>query len=334
MHQCFVRHPFLAVYIFWTAGIGSRSLYAEANVESQRVVDSQGASEGDGIPTEKNVCEVGYESGTRDNEGICSDVLLVAWQIPDALASTFGAYPNLLNLTEWDRQTFHPVVKFPNDETVKVLDCSNAQGLASDDEIRNARRQSIKWTRLVKNLIPDRTPTPPGTWNIGKFDENRVGMYTSEHFQDISNSIDGYAGQRTVHLGIDLGGPVGTKVHAFTDGVVHSVGYNADLGDYGYVVVIEHTLPTNQTVWALYGHLDKSTLQRVRRPGKHIKKGHVVGRVGDVHENGGWRGPHVHFQLSVFAPRTHDMPGASSMEDRHKALLHYPDPRFVLGPIY
>ena len=158
-------------------------------------------------------------------------------------------------------------------------------------------------------------------------------MYTSELFQNLENHIDGYSGRRTVHLGIDLGAPVGTEVHAFTDGLVHSVGYNAEHGDYGYVVVIQHALPSGVDVWALYGHLDQSTIKG-KTPGSRIQRGQIIGRIGACHENGGWEAPHVHFQLSTHPPETHDMPGASCVDDRSKALLHYPDPRYVLGPLY
>ena len=53
-----------------------------------------------------------------------------------------------------------------------------------------------------------------------------------------------------------------------------------------------------------------------------------------VHENGGWPIPHVHFQLSVKEPATHDMPGVVSAEQRDDARRDYPDPRLVLGPLY
>lgn len=168
------------------------------------------------------------------------------------------------------------------------------------------------------------------------------------------------AGARTVHVGIDLGGPIGTDVHAFENGVVHSIGYNPQLGDYGNVIVIEHTIPScGEKVWALYGHLDGSTLDRGNHPGKPIAKGQVIGRLGDIYENGGWyanharwvcldwvrlteqnllhicrEGAHVHFQLSTEAPETHDMPGAVTLDDRPKALVLYPDPRYVLGILY
>ena len=45
-------------------------------------------------------------------------------------------------------------------------------------------------------------------------------------------------------------------------------------------------------------------------------------------------GAHVHFQLSTEAPETHDMPGAVTLDDRPKALVRYPDPRWVLGMLY
>jgi len=181
-------------------------------------------------------------------------------------------------------------------------------------------------------------------------------------FQDESRNVDGYQGARTVHMGVDLGGPVGTKVYAFEEGTIHSAGYNPDLGDYGHVMVVEHSLPSisldvedkdaskqetvdsdasgvtettthERKVWALYGHLDAKSV-RDKVPGKRVRKGQVLGRIGDVHENGGWYYPHVHFQLSTEEPTTHDLPGAVSMADRPRALVAYPDPRIVLGALY
>jgi murein DD-endopeptidase MepM/ murein hydrolase activator NlpD len=67
--------------------------------------------------------------------------------------------------------------------------------------------------------------------------------------------------------------------------------------------------------------------------GDHFEAGQVLAHVGEKHENGGWN-PHLHFQLSRIEPKTHDMPGAVSQADRVQALVDYPDPRLVLGPIY
>ena len=135
------------------------------------------------------------------------------------------------------------------------------------------------------------------------------------------------------------------------------------LGDYGYVVVIEYnittTTPTVTTAgteeestastssdshshddnvkvfWALYGHLDRKGIKKLqRRIGQHVGKGECIGYVGDIDDNGGWIAPHVHFQLSLVEPITHDTPGAASVGDRNRALIQYPDPRYLLGPLY
>jgi peptidoglycan LD-endopeptidase LytH len=257
--------------------------------------------------------------------------------IPEDFLGSFGAYPNLVRVTDEDRQTFHPVLKFPRDITVPVVDYRQAKGLASMEQVKQAKQRQRWWRRLWRTV--ERTTSriilriPTNSYGIGRYDENRIAMYSSEMFQNTNYEIGGFGGQRTVHLGIDLGGPVGAKVYAFADGLVHSVGYNEEYGDYGYVIVLQHTLPSGQHIWALYGHLDKSTVRGLR-PGMTVRKGAVIGRLGDCHENGGWEAPHVHFQLSMIPPETHDMPGASSVEDRPKALLQYPDPRFILGPIY
>ena len=348
-------------------------------------------------------------------------------EIPDSFDAPFGSYPNLLRITHDERESFSPVVIFP--ERIPIAGASNRKQnrivvkdhrrssgeLASMEDIEQTRTQKKKknnkkktsrlcgeqirkllaqcWTGWFGFKREDHQQL--ASWAIGKYDENRDGgMYESDLFDDLDNTIDGYGGRRTVHLGMDLGGPVGTPVHAFCDGVVHSVGYNPDLGDYGHVIVVEHvwggdnaenttgTSSSNENeakntntnnkkrCWALYGHLDESTLttktttsrtdddsihwnKQWRRllpnqkrkqkssatsivlPGDFVEKGQVLGHMGDIDENGGWIKPHLHFQLSTKPPtQPHDMPGASSVQDRIEALKQYPDPRYVLGPMY
>lgn len=187
--------------------------------------------------------------------------------------------------------------------------------------------------------VPER-PTNIPEYSIGCYDENRLGMYESDLFENTENHIDGFRGRRSVHIGIDLAGPVGTPIYSFCDGNIHAVGYNSKLGDYGNVIVIRHELASpsdnseeSRIIYALYGHLNGESI-RSKAVGNRVKAGDQVGALGDIHENGGWFVPHVHFQLSIHAPATHDMPGVVSLEDRPKALLEYPDPRYVLGKIY
>ncbi len=239
--------------------------------------------------------------------------------IPPPL-SPFGSYPNQkLDLTEEDRKLFHSVVRFP--ASYEILDLTKpvaTRQLATEEERRT-------------RTSPDRPSAPP--FAVGRYDEDRVGLYSSELFDDLENSIDGYQGRRTIHIGIDLEGPVGTPVYAFTNGTIHAVGYNPALGDYGHVMVICHDLPKNRQVYALYGHLSADSIEG-RAVGQHVVTGERIASIGDFFENGGWFFPHVHFQLAIKPPETHDMPGAVALKDRPMALVDYPDPRYVLGPLY
>ena len=181
---------------------------------------------------------------------------LHAQAIPTEFESPFGIYPNILNVTESQRRSFHPVVVFPIAD-VLVKDWAEAKGLASTEEVNDAIERNRWWKkppvlslwrlrqlflrRILQRLRFSRRSARVGTsktdsngedgssvddprWSIGKYDENRLSMYTSEMFDDLENTIDGYKGRRTVHLGIDLGAPAGEEVHAFWDGTVHSAG--------------------------------------------------------------------------------------------------------------
>lgn len=165
-------------------------------------------------------------------------------------------------------------------------------------------------------------PRAPRTsdWSIGRYDEVR-DIYTTDLFAD----------GRCVHVGLDIGGPVGTPVHAVADGKIAFAGYNAAEGDYGHTVITHHTIQ-GRDLWILHGHLDERSSAEAE-PGAVVEAGEVIGRLGDAHENGGWP-PHLHFQLSFRVPTTHDLPGVVRLSDRAAALLEFPDPRLVLGPLY
>jgi len=173
----------------------------------------------------------------------------------------------------------------------------------------------------VRDLSRGYWETPESEFSVGKYDELRPGMYNSEIFR----------GKRSLHVGIDIGGPVGTPCMSFMDGEISHFGYNPKPGDYGYVIITKHSID-DQNVWALYGHLDSKSVEG-KFVGQTISAGETVGWFGDSGENGGWE-PHLHFQLSLVQPETHDMPGVVAPEDRDQALKDYPDPRLVLGPLY
>ena len=173
----------------------------------------------------------------------------------------------------------------------------------------------------VLDLTGGKVPDHPSEFAIGKYDEVRKGMYETELFE----------GDRFIHMGVDIGGPVGTPCMAFTDCEIYCFGYNPEDGDYGHVIITKQTLD-GIDFWSLYGHLSAESLVG-KTVGQRLKSGEIIGFIGDKNENGGWD-PHLHFQLSLIEPETHDLPGVVSHDDREKARKLYPDPRLVLGDLY
>jgi len=168
----------------------------------------------------------------------------------------------------------------------------------------------------VNPWLPSKTE-----FSIGKYDEIRPGMYLTPIF----------GGVRNIHVGIDINGPIGTPCMAFTDGEITHFGYNSEPGDYGYVIITKHVI-SGINIWALYGHLSSDSIKG-KTIGQRVGKGEIIAWFGPENENGGWA-PHLHFQLSLLEPTTHDLPGVVSDDDRIQALKDYPDPRLILGPLY
>lgn len=172
-------------------------------------------------------------------------------------------------------------------------------------------------------------------YGVGRYNEIRMGMYTSELFlpKEEPGLINKNSEQspRNIHMGIDIAAPIGTPVFAFYNGTVCMTGINPALGDYGGTIITEHLLGETK-IWALYGHLSHASTVS-RKSGDQLSSGDVVGWIGSESENGGWN-PHVHFQLSLDRPCKCDLPGVVSRENHQHALEIYPDPRLVLGRLY
>jgi murein DD-endopeptidase MepM/ murein hydrolase activator NlpD len=161
-------------------------------------------------------------------------------------------------------------------------------------------------------------------FGIGRYNEKRMGMYSSELFKAPE-------GTRNIHMGIDIGAPVGTSIFSFASGEIFLTGYNGAEGDYGYTLITKHSF-AGVDLYALYGHLAKASVEN-KIPGQKINSGEIIAWVGNKHENGGWN-PHLHFQLSYKRPEKCDMPGVVAEENRAEALKIYPDPCLVLGKLY
>ena len=122
-------------------------------------------------------------------------------------------------MIKWQTGRYHPVVHLPKEYEVRDF--------------------------TTGNYIPSEYE-----YDIGRYDELRPGMYSTELFSD----------GRFLHVGIDIGAPVGTPCMAFDDGEISHFGYNPADGDYGYVIITKHLIGDNP-IWALYGHLSAESIK-------------------------------------------------------------------------
>lgn len=160
-------------------------------------------------------------------------------------------------------------------------------------------------------------------FGIGRWDEDRVGMYTTELFQ-------GGGEPRTVHMGLDLQADEGTPVFAALPGVIWGAAVLRAPGDYGGTVIVRSYFSTGsgkrQEIFVLYGHLSHLSVLCCEQ-GQEIAKGDLLGWLGGPAENGGWN-PHLHLQMSWLEPKTVDLPGAVSLKYRELARVLFPEPLF------
>ncbi|MGH8495640.1 MAG: peptidoglycan DD-metalloendopeptidase family protein [Gammaproteobacteria bacterium] len=124
---------------------------------------------------------------------------------------------------------------------------------------------------------------------IGRYAEARA-LYDTQAYASRFNPAD----RRNVHLGLDLGVPAGTPVHAPLEGTVHSFADNDIAGDYGPTVILEHRAD-EVPFYTLYGHLQRRSLDGLEA-GRRVGRAQRIGRIGAPHENGGWPA-HLHFQI-------------------------------------
>lgn len=94
-------------------------------------------------------------------------------------------------------------------------------------------------------------------------------------------------GDRRFHKGVDFAAPEGTAVHAADDGVVEEIGWR---GNYGQYIRIRH----RAGISTHYAHL--SAFGPGLREGARVKRGQVIGRVG---ETGAATGPHLDYGVIV-----------------------------------
>jgi len=161
---------------------------------------------------------------------------------------------------------------------------------------------------------------------IGRYNEARL-VYTAGHFEV---QTDEMPENRTVHLGLDLYMPAGSRIYAPLDGRVHSFNNNRAPLDYGPTIIIEHQTGEGDSFYTLYGHLSPDSLNGLE-VGRPVAKGQPIAQIGDTDVNGGWP-PHLHFQIMVDMLGEHgNFPGVARPSQRDIWLAISPDPNIILG---
>jgi peptidoglycan LD-endopeptidase LytH len=220
----------------------------------------------------------------------------------------------LENVLIKNRSDFHPVVDFdPLREKLFRFDFTSA-----NTELNAA---DIADTSLFSRYISNTLKNAGSKYGIGGYSEDRTLYKRSELFKGNED--------RSIHLGIDIWGPAGTKVYAALGGMVHSFAFNDNFGDYGATVILLHQLETI-SFHTLYGHLSLHDISRLSE-GAYITRGEVVGHFGEPKENGNWP-PHLHFQIiKDIRLKEGDYPGVCTLGEKEKYLTNCPDADLVLN---
>lgn len=96
------------------------------------------------------------------------------------------------------------------------------------------------------------------------------------------------------HTGVDYKAPVGTPFYAVQGGTVLAGGWGKS---YGIQILVDQDPLFDGTPkriaggWAIYAHLSQSLV----KPGQKIKKGQLIGRVGNTGTN--TTGAHLHYEV-------------------------------------
>jgi murein DD-endopeptidase MepM/ murein hydrolase activator NlpD len=221
----------------------------------------------------------------------------------------------LLTLLEKYRNTFYPVVPLHKGEKIIPLNLSETNTELTPEIFGD--------TDLFSAYINHLLQVGDACYGIGGYLENRKVYARSQVF----DAETGNEEPRTLHLGVDVWGKVGTDIMAPLEGMVHSTGNHPAYGNYGATIILQHELDAN-TFFTLYGHLSFADLQI--KPGDKVQAGQVFAHFGPPEENGQWP-PHLHFQvISNLEGNWGDYPGVCAVSKIDFYSKNCPDPNMIL----
>ncbi|MDC1491994.1 aminotransferase class III-fold pyridoxal phosphate-dependent enzyme [Flavobacteriaceae bacterium] len=156
----------------------------------------------------------------------------------------------------------------------------------------------------------------------GGYLEPRQLYNTKNYERESNNGVE----NRTIHLGIDFWVKKDTEIINLFDGVIDTISIDKNDKGYGGLIILKH-LVDDFSFYTLFGHLSHTKFKY--NIGDFLKKGALIGYVGDKSKNGNWI-PHLHFQLLLSKLNyLQDFPGVCyhSEMDVFKSLC--PDPNLI-----
>ncbi|WP_299983618.1 phosphotransferase, partial [Desulfobacula sp.] len=177
------------------------------------------------------------------------------------------------------------------------------------------------------DLTPEEAATlgvEPQGLHLGYYAEPRL-IYTDKAFYKGPFKA---SNRRTVHIGVDIFAPAGTRVHAPLNATVASVENRKDNLDYGGLVILCHETEKGAPFFTLYGHLNPESVG-ILTAGQPIEKGQAFATLGEQQHNGGWS-PHLHFQTGLISTDP-NWPGAVDPDELDFWSKLYPNPAAILN---
>jgi peptidoglycan LD-endopeptidase LytH len=235
---------------------------------------------------------------------------------------------NLIQVLSTHQSTFHKVVDFTANDRITALDLTKHNTELTEFIFND--------TEAFTAYINGQLAKTNSLYLAGGYRElremyKRSALFSFEktHLKTADIPFDKNTEPRRLHLGIDIWGAAGTKVHAPLGGMVHSFANNDSYGDYGATIILQHQIDMVE-FYTLYGHLSIKDIAELRR-GQFITRGQTFAHFGAPFENGNWP-PHLHFQIiEDIRMKEGDYPGVCKMSEAEKYLKNCPDPDLILN---
>ena len=227
-------------------------------------------------------------------------------------------HPNQLNFNTWiNNQKINISDLFPsiNKNKFLKLDLSvNSEWLGLSENFRELDIFENKISYLQKQNI-DKIIS-------GGYLEPRQLYNTENYKRDSNNGIE----NRTIHLGIDFWVNEGTEIKNLFDGIIDTISIDKNEKGYGGLIIIKHQI-NDFSFYTLFGHLSHKKFNY--NQGDFLKKGTLIGYVGNKLENGNWA-PHLHFQILLSKLNyLQDFPGVSYHSEIEVFKSICPDPNLI-----